>query len=174
MRRSAITMAMLLAGALGCSDQPAATEPTEVPAAAVHPHTTTVDGLLKAVRGATARYNSTAQALEAGYQPDTHCVPGMGYHWLNASLVDPVFDPLNPEVVIYAHDANGRLRVVAVEYVVIDAGQPQPDFAGRAFDVGGTPVPLPHWSQHVWLYEANADGVLTNFNPAIACGSSPR
>jgi hypothetical protein len=125
--------------------------------------------LMKAVRGATARYNSTTQAIAAGYVPTDHCVPEMGYHWVNESLVDPVFDPMQPEVVIYAHDEGGRLRLVAVEYIVIDVGQPQPDFAGRAFDVGGTPVPVPHWSQHVWLYEANPDGGLTAFNPAIAC-----
>lgn len=125
--------------------------------------------LMKAVRGATARFNATTQALKAGYVPDPFCVPEMGYHWLNESLVDPVFDPLQPEVVIYAHDANGRLRLVAVEYIVIDAGQPRPDFAGRPFDIEGTPVPVPHWSQHVWLYEGNPDGGLTAFNPAVSC-----
>ena len=167
-------VAMVVAGALlACSDESATTQPTDVAAAAAHPHTGTVNGLTKAVRGATARYNSTAQALNAGYAPDDHCVPGMGFHWVNMSLVDPVFDPLAPEVVIYASDGTGGLRLVAVEYVVIDVGQPRPDYAGRLFDIGGTPVPVPHWSQHVWLYEENPDGVLTNFNATVVCAGSP-
>lgn len=162
---------VLLPFALGaCSDSPHAHAPMEASAPEIR-----LEGdpaaveLMKAVRAATARFNSTTQALKAGYAPDDFCVPEMGFHWLNESLVDPVFDPMKPEVVIYAPDANGRLKVVAVEYVVIDAGQPQPAFAGRAFDVGGTPVPVPHWSQHVWLYEGNPDGALTAFNPAISC-----
>src|SRR5688572_9618549 len=51
--------------------------------------------LLKAVRRATARFHSTTLALAAGYVRDNHCVAipgvgGMGYHWVNMNLVDPV------------------------------------------------------------------------------------
>lgn len=53
------------------------------------------------------------------------------------SLTDPVFDPLQPEVLLYAPAANGKLRLVAVAYVVIDVGQPRPAFAGHPFDIGG-------------------------------------
>lgn len=129
---------------------------------------------LKAVRQATARFHSQTQAVKAGYLPDNHCVSapglgGMGYHWLNPSLVDPVFDPLKPEVVLYATGSDGELKLVAIEYIVIDVGQGQPSFAGHPFDIGGTPVPVPHYSLHVWLYEENPNGMFTPFNPNISC-----
>lgn len=125
--------------------------------------------LLKALRNATAKFNSTTQAQKAGYLPDDHCVPNMGYHWANFDLVDPVFDPLKPEVMLYATGPGGNLRLVAVEYVVIDVGQDRPSFDGHLFDIGGTPVPAPHWSLHVWLYEPNPTGMFTAFNPKISC-----
>ena len=133
-----------------------------------------MNDLAKSVRNATAKYHSTKQAIAAGYVPDDHCVSvpgmgGMGYHWVNPSLVDPVFDPLTPEVVLYATGPGGNLRMVAVEYIVIKAGQPAPMFGTQAFQDGGTPVPVPHWSLHVWLYEENPSGMFMPFNPNVSC-----
>ena len=130
--------------------------------------------LMLSVRRATARFHSTAQALNAGYEPDDHCVSapglgGMGYHWVNPSLVDPVFDPLKPEAILYATGPGGNLRLIAVEYIVINVGQPRPSFGDHPFDIGGTPVPVPHWSLHVWLWENNPSGIFTPFNPNITC-----
>jgi hypothetical protein len=130
--------------------------------------------LLKAVRTATARFNSTTQAIRAGYVPDDHCVAvpglgGMGYHWVNFDLVDPVFDPLQPEAVLYETGPGGNLRLVAVEYIVVDVGQPHPHFGDQPFDVGGTPLPFDHYSLHVWLYKDNPAGLFTPFNPNVTC-----
>ena len=130
--------------------------------------------LLKSVRNATAKYHSTAEAMNAGHLPDDHCVSvpglgGMGYHWVNPSLVDPVFDPLKPEAILYAPGPGGNLRLVALEYIVINVGQPRPMFGNQPFDIGGTPVPVPHWSLHVWLYESNPNGMFRPFNPNVSC-----
>jgi hypothetical protein len=136
--------------------------------------TTPESELLKSVRRATSRFHSTAQAIEAGHEPDDHCVSapglgGMGFHWVNPSLVDPVFDPLKPEAILYAMGPGGNLRLIAVEYIVINVGQPPPMFGDQPFNVGGTPVPAPHWSLHVWLYENNPSGIFAPFNPNISC-----
>lgn len=156
-------------------ETPASPEPyVEDPLnASVHSETAK-DDLLKAVRRATARYHSPVQAIQAGYEPDEHCVEvpgvgGMGHHWANLDLVDPVFDPLRPEAVLYAPGSDGDLQLVAVEYIVIDVGQDAPSFGEQPFDVGGTPVPVPHWSLHVWLYADNPEGVFVPFNPEISC-----
>jgi hypothetical protein len=130
--------------------------------------------LLRSVRTATAKFHSTTLAMEAGYVPDDHCVSvpglgGMGYHWANPSLVDPVFDPLKPEVMLYATGPGGNLRLVAVEYIVVNVGQPAPMFGDQPFNVGGSPLPVPHWSLHVWLYENNPSGMFAPFNPNISC-----
>ena len=84
-------------------------------------------------------------------------------------LVDPVFDPLKPEAILYATGPGGNLRLIAVEYIVINIGQPRPMFGDRPFDINGTPIPAPHWSLHVWLYEPNPAGMFTPFNPNVSC-----
>ena len=126
--------------------------------------------LAKAVRAATARFHSKAEAATAGYAEASPCVAvpgagGMGHHWVNMPLVDPVFDAANPESLLY--DLEGKL--VGVEYIVVNAGQTAPTFGGQAFDVGGAPLPVPHWTLHVWLFEANSSGLFAPFNPAVSC-----
>lgn len=130
--------------------------------------------LLQSVRQATSRFHSTVQAIGAGYEPTDHCVSvpgvgGMGYHWANPSMIDPGYDPLKPEVVLYARGPGGNLRLVAVEYIVINIGQPAPMFGNQPFNIGGTPIQVPHWSLHVWLYENNPAGMFTPLNPNISC-----
>ena len=130
--------------------------------------------LVKDVHAIASRFHSTVQAKKAGYVSDPFCVEvaglgGMGHHWVNQSLVDPVFDPLNPEVVLYAPDKNGKLKLVAVEYIVINTGQARPAFDGHLFDVGGNPMPAAHWSLHVWLGKPNPSGIFAPFNPDVDC-----
>jgi hypothetical protein len=129
--------------------------------------------LLDAVRQISARFHSESQATKHGYTSTVACVSspagGMGVHWLKESLVDPVFDPLHPENMLFAPGPNGIPKLVAVEYIVINAGQPAPTFGGQAFDVGGTPVPVPHWSLHVWLWKDNPNGLFAAFNPDVSC-----
>jgi hypothetical protein len=134
----------------------------------------TNDQLLKAVKQSTARYNSTTQANRAGYYGDDHCaydpdLGAMGYHWVNSDLIDPMFDPLQPEVLLYERDKNGNYKLIGVEYIVIDIGQDHPHFGDHPFDIGGTPVPVDHWSLHVWLYKENPNGIFTPYNPAVSC-----
>lgn len=129
--------------------------------------------LLK-VKAFTSPFHSTVLASRAGYAEASPCVAapglgGMGFHWVNEGLVDPEFEPLRPEAVLYAPDARGRLRLVAVEYVVLDVGQPAPTFAGHPFDVGGAPIPAPHWTLHVWVHKENPSGIFAPFNPRVVC-----
>jgi hypothetical protein len=172
---------LVMVGAIGAilfataCESPSALRPRDDAsfARSVHAHTARNE-LLRSVRHATARFHSTDQALEAGYQPDAHCVEvsglgGMGYHWVNPDQIDPAFDPAQPEVLLYATGPGGNLRLVAVEYIVIDVGQDHPSFGDHPLDVGGTPVPVPHWSLHVWLYEENPDGIFSPFNPNVGC-----
>jgi hypothetical protein len=136
----------------------------------------TNESLLRELRRATARFHSTEQATKAEYAVASHCVVAanpelgaMGYHWVNQSLVDPVFEISKPEAVLYEPDKNGNLKLVAAEYIVINIGQPRPYFGDYPFDIGGTPIPVPHWSLHVWLWKDNPNGIFTNYNPNVKC-----
>lgn len=167
-----------LIAAAGCSDLPSAADSHTAlyaDAAVVTANASVASpGLVKEVHAATARFHSTTQATKGGYVLSSPCIAhptlgGMGFHWVNNAKVDPVFDPLEPEALVYAPDASGAPKLAAVEYIVIDIGQPAPTFDGHPFDVGGTPVPVPHWSLHVWLDRDNPSGIFAPFNPDVTC-----
>ena len=170
---------VILAFATTSCDQVGSTEPAVnlhqhlVAAAAASQIGGSGGALLKEVHAVSARFNSTKQAAAAGYEADPFCVEspagGMGHHWVNEGLVDPVFNATQPEVMLYAPDRNGTLKLVAVEYIVINIGQPAPTFDGQPFNVGGTPVPVAHWSLHVWLGKPNPSGLFAPFNPDVDC-----
>jgi len=127
-------------------------------------------GLVAQAHAVSARFHNTVQASKAGYAVVSPCIShptlgAMGFHWANGALIDPVFDPLQPEQLVYSPEG----KLVAVEYVVIDVGQPAPTFAGHPFDVGGTPIPVAHWSLHVWTHFTNPSGIYSPWNPAVAC-----
>jgi hypothetical protein len=175
MRTLSMTVSVLALAVLGCGEAPP-TSPAQAGAPAlvkVVDASASQSALLDAVRPISARFHSERQATRHGYVSTLACVSspagGMGVHWLNESLVDPVFDPLHPENVLFAPGPNGIPTLVAVEYVVINVGQPAPTFGGQAFDVGGTPVPVPHWSLHVWLWKDNPSGLFAAFNPDVSC-----
>lgn len=142
-----------------------------------------LEALLSAVAQATQQFQSTAAATDAGYVEDAHCVVhpdlgAMGVHWVNQPLIDPVFDALEPEALLYEPQADGSNRLVGVEYIVINNGQDRPSFAGHPFDVGGVPpleaAEVPHWSLHVWVFEDNPNGLFTPFNPDVTCEHAAR
>ncbi|MGY6744593.1 MAG: hypothetical protein ACXIUQ_17765 [Cecembia sp.] len=131
--------------------------------------------LVASVRSATAKYHRVEVAIADGYMEASHCVyndelgAGMGYHFVKGELVDPVYDPLMPEALLYEKGKNGKFRLTGVEYIVIDVGQDHPHFGNHPFDVGGTPVPVSHYSLHVWLWKNNPSGMYFPFNPNVSC-----
>jgi len=144
-----------------------------------HPKGQPDSPLLAQVRGQTARFHSLVQAARAGYVEASHCVShpelgAMGYHFVNQGLVDPVFDPMEPEALLYAPDGKGGFSLVGVEYIVINVGQDWPEFDGHPFDFEGVgplmAAGVPHWSLHVWVHAENPAGVFTPFNPNVSCG----
>ena len=175
MRRRALPLALITV--ISCGEQPAPTSHQALHGSTLVLRAADIEqGLVAEVHAATAKFHSTAQASKAGYVEDSPCVAHptlgtMGFHWVNHGLVDPVFNPLAPEALVYAPDKHGNLKLVALEYIVINVGQPRPAFAGHLFDIGGTPAPVAHWTVHVWTHEANPSGIHAPFNPAVSCTS---
>ncbi len=80
----------------------------------------------------SAKYHKVERAEQAGYQlgwknpdiPITGCIEhptdgAMGYHWFDHDAIeDTVLDPLRPEGLVYEPLPNGKLRLVALEWVV--------------------------------------------------------
>jgi len=62
-----------------------------------------LSGLAQA-RKATARFHRVEQAEAEGYINLNFCEEGEGCHWLNPALLDGVFDPAQPEILLYLRD----------------------------------------------------------------------
>jgi hypothetical protein len=137
---------------------------------------------LEAVRRATVRYHSVAQAERDGYIRITGCVASpagaMGIHLANADLMnDGVLDPERPEILLYMPKGKG-LRLVGVEYWLRDSDQDLgtnddlPSLFGQPFNgpmaghIPGMPV---HFDLHVWTWEANPAGVFEPYNSSLRC-----
>jgi hypothetical protein len=173
----AATAAMISAG---CAEAPSLPDHAALHGEqiVIHPAASAASaGLLKSVHSMAARFNTPVQAERAGYVSTVDCAQhpvagAMGIHWVNASLLDGVFDPLQPEAVIYMPDDKGKLRLVAVEYIVFPdpAGPAEvPMFGDQAFDFNMAPLPEPNFTLHVWAFEDNPTGVFSQWNPTLSC-----
>jgi hypothetical protein len=144
---------------------------------------------LAEVRAATARFHDNISATELeirlaadGYGPLHTCTDhegglgAMGQHYVNPTLLgDATFDLSNPEVLVYEPVPNGKMRLVAVEFVELVQAWPEsspPQLFGREL----TLVPFPNrygvpafYEIHVWLWKNNPSGTFSDWNPNVSC-----
>lgn len=194
-RRIAVALAGLCLSIAACGD-PAPTLPAAPAetAATAHHHgngpavqtknlTPTDRATLAQLRATTTAFKDLAVATDAGWNvlvPDGNgnpcfsdtdpAVGAMGFHYLNQQLLDdPSEDPLQPELMLYEPQKNGRFRFVAVEYAVkkSDSATP-PELFGQAFHEFGD-----LWILHVWHFDNNPSGIFTDFNPKVTCAFAP-
>lgn len=139
---------------------------------------------LNRIKRATARYHDLDKALADGYVLGyngvvTACVAhptdgAMGYHYFNPDLMeDPDVDPLRPEGLVYEPQANGKLKLVAVEWVVppdvwASTGNPDPP-AVLGMDLHVLNPALGWWIHHAWIWKDNPSGVFADWNPDVSC-----
>jgi hypothetical protein len=165
---------------------------------------------LDEVRAATARFQDVRVALAEGYlrDPMNMCetaemmgrprtLGAMGVHYFRPDLLG-ISSPPNPRVsgskthtdfgrpaiLIYEPQADGSMKLVAVENLVFqkawrDAGNAAPpSFQGvtydRMEDDPATPTDEahgfePHFDRHVWLHRSNPNGIFAPLNPNVTC-----
>lgn len=196
-KRSA-TLATLAAAALlaACTDAPTGTPRS--PSLTVAGTPAVVQQDLAAARAATARFHRVEVALAEGYVPTPECaaipgVGGMGVHYINPALmgltfqdgrvhgVDAQLDVTKPEMLVYEPQADGSLRLVAVEYYVSReawGGGAPPTLFGQAFDYNEDDPSTPmdeahgfttHYDLHVWLWRNNPAGTFAPWNSTVTC-----
>ena len=147
---------------------------------------------LKSARAGTAGYHSLKAAVSDGYGLLTDaagiaCIDkpgegGMGIHYANGALVgDPAVDAATPEVLVYEPRKNGRLRLVAVEYVVLQSAWEQagndeaPSLFGQEFELtpAGNRYGLPPFYElHAWIWKHNPSGMFDDWNPRVTCAAA--
>jgi hypothetical protein len=145
---------------------------------------------LNEARAATARFHQLEAADAAGYKilvrdlAGITCItqPGvgvMGVHYANGSaLGDAIVDPARPEALVYQPLPNGKLELVAAEYIVfqgawLEAGNTSgPTLFGQplklipALNRYGLP---PFYEIHAWIWQHNPDGMFKDWNPSGSC-----
>jgi hypothetical protein len=162
---------------------------------------------LAAIRQANDQYQSVAVAVSAGFVSDGMCIDAgmvgapaalgaMGIHYANGARLgitqteplvsgnDGVVDPEKPEIMIYEPQADGGMKLVAVEYLVFEAAwkaagntNPPTLFGQEFVYMKDNPATSPHeahgfephYELHVWLYRDNPAGMFAEFNPSVAC-----
>jgi hypothetical protein len=145
------------------------------------------------VRDATAVYADPTAALAGGYELLTDaagiaCIaePGqgaMGVHFVKGSLVQGgTIDAARPQAVVYERQDSGRLHLVAVEYVVLQAAwdathSAPPSLFGQQFmkNPAGNRFGLPaFYSLHAWIWKDNPKGMFNAWNPRVNCPAGPQ
>ncbi|MDQ4086545.1 MAG: hypothetical protein M3177_00800 [Pseudomonadota bacterium] len=170
---------------------------------------------LAAIRAATERFRDIEVALAEGYvaPPGAHCetaegmgepaaLGSMGVHYFRPDLLGITAPPeprvsgngthtdfLNPAILIYEPQPDGRMELVAVENLVFEsawraAGHAEPpSFHGRPYEhMADDPATSideahmfePHYDRHIWLFRENPNGVFAPFNPNVRCPEGGR
>ncbi len=130
------------------------------------------------IRRVTAPFHSFAVASKAGWSTEiTSCLidtggnaGGMGFHYGNTALIDGTTHIDKPQLLLYEPERNGRLRLMAVEYIIPysfhsrDAAPPvllgQRFMQFDAFQV---------WGLHAWIWKDNPSGLFAPWNPRVTC-----
>lgn len=138
-----------------------------------------VEQLVTALRSMSQPFQDIDAALAAGYEEASPCIANMGFHYVKPDRVDGTVIDDQPELLLYEPQADGEMRLVGVEYLVMapdwDAvNDAPPSVAGQAFDDHRAEnqrhgLPFPHYDLHVWIWEENTMGLFVPFNPAVAC-----
>jgi hypothetical protein len=152
---------------------------------------TKASALIRIVRESTERFKDVSVAEAEGYALQFGCVTGpdsgaMGLHYVNGSLVSRgEVDPTHPQIVIYEPTANGGLRLIGADFLVLaDAWDAKklgpPELMGQLFHYFESPnrFGLPaFYTLHVWAWKDNPNGAFVNWHPNVSCeqfGGQPR
>jgi hypothetical protein len=153
---------------------------------------------LTAATIAAGRFHSLSVAGHAGYgrppapAPLHNCIShgadgAMGFHYIKGSLLDTTLDPTQPEALVYAPDANGKLHLAALEFVTFqdawnaDHPNTMPMLFGKEFmpvnalpNNGGLTVYNipPFYMLHVWIWNSNPSGLFNPWNPSVSCAGA--
>jgi hypothetical protein len=163
----------------GCSGEQVPTDTT----AHIQPRAQAIDAAaavnqdLAALRRVTAKFHSFQTAAAAGWAAQiTPCMTdpagagGMGFHYGNPALIDGAARVEEPELLLYEPQQNGRLRLVAVEYIIPYTAHSRdaapPELFGQQFKQNDA---FQLWGLHAWVWRENPSGVFADWNPRVTC-----
>jgi len=132
---------------------------------------------LATLRRVTAAFQRFEVAEHAGWATKiTDCMTdpigtgGMGFHYGNTDLINGSVSVDKPELLLYEPEKNGRLRLVAVEYIIPYSFHSRESAAPRLFDQDFKQNDtFQLWGLHAWVWKENPSGMFENWNPKVTC-----
>lgn len=128
------------------------------------------------VRAATAAYHDFNAATSAGWDTDlSGCVEhptegGMGHHYGRMAYMDGRVNHLEPQVLLFAPDANANMEFLGVEYLVPFTVHPADEAPPVLFN---QEYHANHeqgfWALHLWSERDNPNGLFYDWNPTVGC-----
>jgi hypothetical protein len=181
MKRTALLLAGIALMA-GCGGDPAAGPVATdlLPPAAIEGANAAVNKDLATLRQVTAKFHDFETASHAGWSAQiTPCMTdpagagGMGFHYGNIGLIDGSARVNEPELLLYEPEKNGRLRLVAVEYIIPYTAHSRsaaaPELFGKKFKQNDT---FQLWGLHAWVWKDNPSGIFADWNPVVTCANA--
>lgn len=168
-----LMVGLVLAGCDEPIESPMGPEAPSIQAAHIVGHSPELNRSLASLRAATANLHNFEKA-DLPEPPLTPCWyftgrGGMGYHYANpAGLIDGTVEALAPEALLYEPSPGGKLKFVAVEYLVPTAAWNEadpPSVFGVPFHDNGAGL----WILHVWHFKHNPAGIFQDWNPTVSC-----
>ena len=170
---------------LACEDHPGTlVAPEGVSAVEARAASASTASQIAQLRRLVAPFHDFQTASDAGWStPITPCLvaadlpsqPGsgaMGLHFGNLAYIQDggVVNLLQPELLLYEPEKNGKQRFVGVEYIVPFADHPAtaapPTLLGHAF----AQVPeFGVWGLHIYVGRQNPSGIFAAWNPKVSC-----
>ena len=97
----------------------------------------------------------------------------MGIHYVKGSLLtDGVINAETPEALVYEPSANGKLKLVALEYMMFQSQSPggPPSLFGVPFLPNAGPLRHPAVLRDAsWIWKPNPSGLFYPWNPNVSC-----
>jgi hypothetical protein len=174
---------MLVAGIAllaGCSGEPITTESSAfqrvVGAVENKGLGADVNKDLATLRQVTASFQDFNVASHAGWATKiTSCMTlagsgGMGFHYGNTDLINGTAHVATPQLLLYEPEKNGRLRLVAVEYIIPYTFHSREADPPVLFDQKFARVDdFQLWGLHAWVWKENPSGIFAPWNPTVGC-----
>ncbi|HEV2181825.1 MAG TPA: hypothetical protein VGR59_15965 [Gemmatimonadaceae bacterium] len=168
----------------GCSGQSAAgrvnanSEADLTPA--VQGFSVTVQQDLAELRAVTAPFHDFDRARAAGWSTQiTACMTdpggagGMGFHYGKTNLINGSVSVDQPQLLLFEPEKNGRLRLVAAEYIIpytfVPRSAAPPVLFGQQFKQFDA---FQLWGLHVWAWKNNPSGLFATWNPLVTCDNA--
>lgn len=134
--------------------------------------------LVNRIRQVDGRFLNVSEATKEGYSA-IPCADGpdggsMGVHYVDGALLKSgKIDIAHPQAIMYEPQADGKLVLVAVEYITF-RGPASLD--GHLFNYNASPNRWglqPFFDLHVWAWRDNPRGTFAEMNPNVSCDAMP-